>query len=58
MKYYKVKTENEEAYVIRESDLKAVLSDLSEMDEGEKMTITVVNMSDEDYDNLPEFEGV
>lgn len=57
MKYYKVKVDNTNPYVIKESDLGAILDDLRTMDEGDKITITVMDMSDEDYENLPEFEG-
>lgn len=42
---------------MQESDLPVVLEDLRTMEKEEKMTITVLDMSDEDYKNLPEYEG-
>lgn len=57
MKYYKIKVERNKPYVINEADLKSVLDDLRILEEGTKMTITVEDMSDEDYENLPEYEG-
>lgn len=57
MRYYKVKVEKNSPYVIKESELEIILSDLREMAEDEKMTILVANMTDEEYEKLPEFES-
>lgn len=57
MKYYKVRINSLAPYVMQESDLPVVLEDLRTMEKEEKMTITVLDMSDEDYKNLPEYEG-
>lgn len=57
MKYYKIKIKGHSSYVTKESDLCAILEDLREMEVGTQMTITIIDMSDEDYENLPEYEG-
>ena len=57
MKYYKVKFDDQAPYVIKEPDLEAVLDDLRQLEEGAKLVVTVVEMSDQDYENLPEYDG-
>ncbi len=49
--------EDRRFFAVPESALDSVMEELRGLDIGEVTTIRVVEMSQEDYDKLPEFEG-
>jgi len=59
-KYVKVKLHGGASYIQPIKDLHQVLDgELADISFGQKITLTFepVNMTDEEYENLPEFEG-
>lgn len=49
MKYYKVKISGKPAYVVKFSDLNAILEDMRSMELGQKITVSVVELTDKEY---------
>lgn len=62
MKYLQVKTENPEShYIVAINDLFCINEDITcaaENDENTTWTLGIIDMTEEEFEKLPDFEGV
>lgn len=57
MRCFKIKINKKKVYLLKDSEIEAILDDLRKMNDEDKIIITTENMTKEEYDKLPELEN-